>query len=1339
MANFRWEFNAIGAADAVKMAAALDRMEKSSTALTPALQSLSTALITLSARLRPLGDAFTRAADGADAFKKAIQPLIRYTERHAEGFRLLAASSATMSRATQAATASLRQQTAAAASHTTVINQGTTVINNYGRAVQDAGNANRQFHGGLLQTLGAWNTINKAADFAVKRYGQVKDAMLSVFTNTQKYGGAFESSERQLGVYMGAKKSPEAQKQFEETVKVAEKTAMETTVGGADALNAAIAASKAGMKGGDIAKALPTIVNASIAEKMNISKVAEIGAITASQFQRTGIGKGADGKTIAADAAGSIKVMQATAAASSTGIDTLFESMKNAASGATMLGMRLDETAATLAVLSQNGETGGRAGTRLMMAFSRMATQTPQAKKAMDELGVSFKDSKGDVLPFTQILDTLKIKLAGVQGNAQKMTYLKQIFGESFSSMAFLVEQGGDAIKKSMQEIKDSMDMGDELKNENMAGMSGAFESFKGSYEQVYVSLRKVLTIPISNYFLTVANALNAVSERFSKVGEAFKNADTVDKWFDVLKNADFSDAFSGLSTEFEKQIAVLKKLATGVWELIKKGFAALWKEIDAEKVMQSVASGVGKFSGMIVGAIFTPENMAAATKFGIEVGKQILAGLSESTGGLSALFAGAGVALGSETAQNALGTMSGWLDKIGESEPAAEAAATAPTSSRRRAPAQAGAEPARVGFSAPRSRTREMTSADTGQRWRVRDESAGRGTASALKSALGSGLNGLKVVAQNAEMIVGTGVFLGNKINQRVDKVFGAKDAKEDARGLQATRDHLFKLNAKLAETTDPAKRAELQKRISVQEAEYKKQSGGQSFAEWQDAQYTGKRREQIQRLEDAQARRIPKTKEGQMEAAGMTPEQIQRVMGWDKEKKAAPKKGEWLETTTTFDKETRIAELRALDPLISALQANEIATREETEVRISDYVRWSRAEQAKGQQEKARQDYLKTAWKASPTGKLDYMTKRAEQELLLSGFSPQSKGYQNAISGVKDNAVMQMDAAQYSRYAAAYAKAKASERRATEPKTEEEIAAAKEEIAAAQKRLADEKEIYDLKKKEAETQAQIANAPIDLKMQQNATDTGFSKWLLEPINKFREAISGVIGKFMGVFEGLGKQRTEAGLKSGRLTEEGAKKESAQVLEGSVTRAQKMLKLAQTPGQKAEAMQTEAEKLMQISELTGDKSKAKQADDLLKRAQTEQGKQEDIEIRKVELDRKLAKDNMKLLEGKQDGSASEAAARLKQLMESAMELGDVGKASQFKAQLQDAERKAAGEQVGVLKQILQELQLSRKSNDLAMTKQTDAMKQGTAQQVDKLTAIQNNSGGYDPAFMQPA
>jgi hypothetical protein len=203
-------------------------------------------------------------------------------------------------------------------------------------------------------------------------------------------------------------------------------------------------------------------------------------------------------------------------------------------------------------------------------------------------------------------------------------------------------------------------------------------------------------------------------------------------------------------------------------------------------------------------------------------------------------------------------------------------------------------------------------------------------------------------------------------------------------------------------------------------------------------------------------------------------------------------------------------------------------------------------------------------------------------------------------------------------------------------------------------------------------------------------------------------------------------------------LTEESAKQETAQVLEGSVTRAQKMLKLAQTPGQKAEAMQTQAEKLMQISELTGDKSKAKQADELLERAQAEQGKQEEIEIRKVELDRKLAQDNMKLLEGKRDGSASEAAARLKQLMESAMELGDVGKASQYKAQLQDAERKAAGEQVGVLKQILQELQLSRKSNDLAMTKQTDAMKQGTANTVQAVNNSANNMPYLDPAYATP-
>lgn len=302
-----------------------------------------------------------------------------------------------------------------------------------------------------------------------------------------------------------------------------------------------------------------------------------------------------------------------------------------------------------------------------------------------------------------------------------------------------------------------------------------------------------------------------------------------------------------------------------------------------------------------------------------------------------------------------------------------------------------------------------------------------------------------------------------------------------------------------------------------------------------------------------------------------------------------------------------------------------------------------------------------------------------------------------------------------------------------------EEERAMQKEAIEAAQKQLAFEKERLETKKKMQETEAAIANAPLDLKMQQNETNTGFAKWLLEPINKFQEAISGVIGKFMGVFENLGNKRVEAGRKSGRLDDAGAKQESVAVLEGSVARAQKMLQLAQTPGQKAEALQTQAEKLLEISDLTGDKSKAAKADELLKRAQTEQGKQEDIEIQKIELDRKLAQDNVKLLAQKKDGSASEGVVRLQQLMASYQELGDVRGAMDAKRQLEAMQRQAAGEQVGVLKMILQELQLSRKGSDLQMQEQNAILKAGNEKQVNALNGMQNAAPAFDPMMAAPA
>ena len=141
---------------------------------------------------------------------------------------------------------------------------------------------------------------------------------------------------------------------------------------------------------------------------------------------------------------------------------------------------------------------------------------------------------------------------------------------------------------------------------------------------------------------------------------------------------------------------------------------------------------------------------------------------------------------------------------------------------------------------------------------------------------------------------------------------------------------------------------------------------------------------------------------------------------------------------------------------------------------------------------------------------------------------------------------------------------------------------------------------------------------------MKNNETENAFQKFLIEPVNAFAQKIGDVMSKFTETLAGIGQKKTDIKLKGGLINEEEAKKENIVTTEDSIKRGEKLLRIAQGAGQKADAYEAQAGRLAELGQLTGDQSKTAQADAMMKKAIDARKEDEENQIKGIELDQDL-------------------------------------------------------------------------------------------------------------------
>ena len=303
-----------------------------------------------------------------------------------------------------------------------------TAIDNFSSVFQKAGNAVQSFGSSAQTHLATVGKATTAAGVATTAMG-----MTAV-----KSFGDFQSSLNQAAVIAGG-----SAKDIDGLSDVANRMGAVLPLNANQCAEAMVNMARNGASINDIKQEFPAIAQASTAAGEDINTTAGV------VQEAMNIWKGSLQSPQQAAA-----ILVQTANASNASIGDMQQALATIGPTANMAGMNMQTTATAIGLLTNHGFSAAQASDDLNHAITQMLAPSAQAKKEMNELGLSFTDSSGKMKPFPQILQEVASK-TDKMGDAQKTAALKTMFGASgMKAIAPLL----DAVKDKSGSVTTSWD-----------------------------------------------------------------------------------------------------------------------------------------------------------------------------------------------------------------------------------------------------------------------------------------------------------------------------------------------------------------------------------------------------------------------------------------------------------------------------------------------------------------------------------------------------------------------------------------------------------------------------------------------------------------------------------------------------------------------------------------------------------------------------------------------------------------------------------------------------------------------------------------------------------------
>jgi|TARA_R100000479_G_scaffold68576_1_gene32782 hypothetical protein len=279
---------------------------------------------------------------------------------------------------------------------------------------------------------------------------------------------------------------------------------------------------KLGFSVGDIANSTPAVLDLAASLDVDLASAAEF---TGSVVRSFGLDT-AETKRV-------VDVMAQSAVSSAQNFGTLTESFKLAAPTAKALGVTVEETAAYLGVLANNGLKGSIAGTGLSKTFIQLNKQ-----------GLSLDEAMAKVAGSSNKLNTA-VELVGVVGAKSLLTLAEN--QPAIEELNEKMETAGDTVEVSGEKFEGAAAAIAETRLDNLAGdttkLASAWEGFLLGLEDGTGPINKIQRFLVQGLTAAItglSTAINFVGFYFKEMGIAMKSiasgtSDVVGGAFSIL------------------------------------------------------------------------------------------------------------------------------------------------------------------------------------------------------------------------------------------------------------------------------------------------------------------------------------------------------------------------------------------------------------------------------------------------------------------------------------------------------------------------------------------------------------------------------------------------------------------------------------------------------------------------------------------------------------------------------------------------------------------------------------------------------------------------------------
>lgn len=320
--------------------------------------------------------------------------------------------------------------------------------------------------------------------------------ILGVATAAMKIGNTFEAQMSRVQGISGAT-GDELEKLKDQAIELGAATSFSATEVAQGMENLA----SAGFTTNEIMEAMPGLLDLAASSGADLATASEIAASAVRGFNLE-----------ASDTAHVADVFAEAAARTNAQTEDMGEAMKYIAPVANAMGQSLEMTAAAIGIMSDAGIKGSQAGTSLRGALSRLAKPTDVMQEKMDQLGLSFYDAQGNMLPLTGIVEQLETKMAGLT-QEQRNNALVTLFGqESLSGMLALMQRGSDELAEMTTQFENVDGSAASMADTMLNNTSGAIEELSGSVETLMIKIQQVMAPTVQQVVRNLTEFVNSLS-----------------------------------------------------------------------------------------------------------------------------------------------------------------------------------------------------------------------------------------------------------------------------------------------------------------------------------------------------------------------------------------------------------------------------------------------------------------------------------------------------------------------------------------------------------------------------------------------------------------------------------------------------------------------------------------------------------------------------------------------------------------------------------------------------------------------------------------------------------